>query len=226
MVYRRITGYGLIVTLVFMFSACNKQENPPAIKGPEYFPYSAGNERIFQVDSFLHSTLNDDIIHVPLLMKERVVQVFRNGEGEEALRIERWFSRDTGKTYTLHGVLSAGLKEDHVWWNEENRRFVKLSFPVRLNKSWNGNAYNAMGRRDYRYTAVESPFENGRMLFSDALLVQMQADSNFIERAFEREVYANDVGLVYRESIQLERQPGSVMANGHEAYFRLISFSR
>ena len=216
-----LTGFLFITT-----NSCRREEPAPDINGAAYFPYRPGEERIYRVDSFLHSSLADSVEYRYRLMKEKVVSDQADLQGVMVNRIERWFSSDSGRTYSFHSLATCSRRADHAWWMEENRTWVKLSFPVRQNRSWDGNAYNAGGIRDFRYTRIRGPFNNGVKISPATIEVQMQADSSFINRYIEKEVYAEGLGMVYRESVRLDFQPGVDMANGHEAYIRLLSIRR
>lgn len=218
----------LILTGLALFNAvsCQREASSPDINGPAYFPYRPGEERTYRIDSFLHSSLADSVEYRYRIMKEKVVSDQADVQGVMVNRIERWISADSGRTYAFHGLVTCSRRADHAWWMEENRTWVKLSFPVRQNRSWDGNAYNGGGIKDFRYARIRGPFNTGIQVFPSTLEVLMRADSSFINRNIEKEVYAEDLGMVYRESVQLEFQPGASMANGHEAYIRLISIRR
>jgi hypothetical protein len=224
-----VMRFCLLIFSVFallLLESCRREEPAPDINGAAYFPYRPGEERIYRVDSFLHSSLADSVEYRYRLMKEKVVSDEADLQGVMVNRIERWFSSDSGRTYFFHSLATCSRRADHAWWMEENRTWVKLSFPVRQNRSWDGNAYNAGGIRDFRYTRIRGAFNNGVQTFPATIEVQIQADSSFINRYIEKEVYAEDLGMVYRESVRLDFQPGADQANGHEAYIRLLSIRR
>ena len=222
----RFSLFMLSSLLLLLAASCRREEAAPDIDGAAYFPYRPGEERTYRIDSFLHSSLADSVEYRYRIMKEKVVSDQADLQGVMVNRIERWISADSGRTYAFHSLATCSRRADHAWWMEENRTWVKLSFPVRQNRSWDGNAYNAGGIRDFRYTRIRGAFNNGVQVFPQTIEVQMQADSSFINRYIEKEVYAEGLGMVYRESVQLDFQPGANMANGHEAYIRLMSIRR
>ena len=88
---------------------------------------------------------------------------------------------------------------------EEDVRFTKLSFPVKENATWNGNALNTLGEWNYTYDYINQSETINITHFDNVLLVVQKNDkNNAIHREYYIEKYAKDVGLVYREIKDLE----------------------
>ena len=89
---------------------------------------------------------------------------------------------------------------------EEDVRFTKLSFPVKENATWNGNALNTIGELNYTYDYINQSETINTTHFDNVLLVVQKDDKgkNAINREYYIEKYAKDVGLVYREIKDLE----------------------
>jgi hypothetical protein len=84
---------------------------------------------------------------------------------------------------------------------EEDIRFTKLVFPVKVDLDWNGNANNTIGKWDYKYVYVDRAEVINNVAFDKVLFVEQKDDKskNVIHRQYYIEKYANDIGLVYRE---------------------------
>jgi hypothetical protein len=102
----------------------------------------------------------------------------------------------------------------------------KLIFPVRNGATWFGN--RAVDTTDpnlrqfsgwvYRYSNFQQPYNNGRLNFDYTVTVTAVNDSlnnpetmptAYAERNFMREVYAYEVGIVYREYTYWTYDPGN-----------------
>jgi hypothetical protein len=101
---------------------------------------------------------------------------------------------------------------------------LKLVFPVKLNTRWYGNSYIPAGFNvdlqwfqdwDYKYVNVSEPYNNGNINFENTVTVN-QVDitegapdeaNEYSARTFAKEVYAKNVGLVYRELTRWVYQP-------------------
>ena len=99
-----------------------------------------------------------------------------------------------------------------------------LSYPVREKRNWNGNALNNLDPQTFTYGSIRSVYNNGWLSAERAVRVNRQADSNFLYRISEYEWYGKDLGLMYRQYINLEKQPGDRVADGVEVYMRLKAF--
>jgi hypothetical protein len=110
---------------------------------------------------------------------------------------------------------SARIENDQLIQSEGNTLFVKLLFPASTGLSWNGNQFNNLrnngnlfngsGSESYRITAYDLPFEIGSMMYPKTLIV---VQNNFVDAIVgedqRQEIYVRDIGLVYKEVIQLE----------------------
>ena len=90
---------------------------------------------------------------------------------------------------------------------EENVRFVKLVFPIKKSKSWNGNAQNTNIEMDYKYSFVDQFKTIAGLTFDSTLEVEQQNRLDLIYDNYSVEQYAKNVGLVYKKVILVESQP-------------------
>jgi hypothetical protein len=84
---------------------------------------------------------------------------------------------------------------------EENVRLIKLSFPVKTDAYWNGNAQNTIGEWNYKYNYIDNTETVNGTLFEKVLFVEQKDDKlkNVIHRQYYIEKYAKNIGLIYRE---------------------------
>jgi hypothetical protein len=76
-------------------------------------------------------------------------------------------------------------------------------FPVDRNKTWDGNAYNTIGAWDYKL--VDANIKRtiaGKGFDSTAQVLQINK-INVIEKKYYMEIFAKNVGLVYKEVIDV-----------------------
>jgi hypothetical protein len=83
---------------------------------------------------------------------------------------------------------------------EENIRYIKLSFPVRLNATWNGTAAaDTNGAHNYKYEYVDQAATLGGTPFAKTLKVNQLYLSTAISFQNYEERYARGVGMIYKE---------------------------
>lgn len=217
----RLMAWG---SLLLLASCRETVELPPTFSGPEFFTYDSGQLRIYEVDSFIHSSQADSVQYRSILFRELATGWIPNNDGSMSLRMERSVSSDTGKTWQMNKIFSVQPRSTHAEWWEDNRRTIVLSYPVREKRNWNGNALNNLDPQTFTYGSIRSGYNNGWLSAERAVRVNRQADSNFLYRISEYEWYGKDLGLMYRQYINLEKQPGNRVADGVEVYMRLKAF--
>jgi hypothetical protein len=206
----------LIAAVILLLASCKKDgEDFIPDFGYDYYPDLLGSYVVYDVDS----TTWDDFFRPPLVtnrkfqVKERVESYFVDNQGRDAVRIER-FERDSVEgPWELKRAYFFVKSKTNVERVEENLRFVKMVFPPRVNTRWKGNKFiNPVGNNayladwEYRITAAsEAQTINGVNLPSTVSILLRDRESQ-IQKVFAREVYAEGVGLVYQEWMNLEAQ--------------------
>jgi hypothetical protein len=189
---------------MLLAASCGKDEFTIADIGSNYFPLRTGYYQTYNISETIYSEVAPP--------ENRTYQ----------LRVEVADSlpntHDGGYTYVLHRSTRTGeqsLWQDLDTWsvrrsdrelvvNEGNRSFLKLAFPVRRSNAWNGNKYNNLDEDRYEILTLDEPFSASGITFEQALTVQQENNEDLIVFQDKREeVYAREVGLIYKETIQL-----------------------
>jgi hypothetical protein len=92
---------------------------------------------------------------------------------------------------------------------ENNRKYIKLVFPVEENKTWNGNVMNTYPSDDYTMKNVAKSYTVNGHYFPTTLKVVQSDDSSYVNADQRYEVYAKGVGLIdkYENTILLCSDP-------------------
>lgn len=205
--------FAYILLLLLTLAACKKETLDYKLFGKEYFPLQTGKYIIYSVDSiyFYDVTMTSDTFHYQLM--EMVDSTITDAFGNVTYVIKRYVRPDDASDWTLKRVWSAMLYSDRAEKQEENLRFIKLHFPVILNKSWRGNAYIPVDsvhiyKPDwvYTYKTMDTTLNLNQQVLDSCIVVQQLNDQNQIEKHIEREIYQKGTGLVYKESIHVGRQ--------------------
>lgn len=201
--------------LIVISPGCKKSSTAPLETDTSYFPLSSGKYIIYDVDSIVMSNFFDttDTAHYQIM--EQVDTAYSDASNHEAFKIIRSRRNDVSDDWIVTDIWSANLTENTAEKVEENLRFVKMSFPVLLNKTWKGNSYiNTdsplvyLSDWDYEYTAVNVPLQVDAALFDSVVTVTQHDDENAIQKIVYLEKYAKNIGMVYKEEQNIETQPG------------------
>lgn len=197
---RKIVGYGFLV--LWLFASCTSQDDPKTLAselGYDYVPMGLGKAWIYQVDSTVYSQIHGDpdtTYHYQL--KVVMDGSWTNAAGEPGWRIRRMV-RDSDSAAWVNADIWGWVQTKKAFQaTEENLMYVKLIFPFQSGQSWNGNQYNALKPWNYHYENIGQPMTVGGKSYPKTTTVVQADDSNFVYRTFAREIYAQNVGMIYK----------------------------
>ncbi len=206
----------LLLFLLLALGACKKK----TLKGPDlgygYFPTNIGHWVSYEVDSIYHDSALalHDTFHFQI--KEVFESSYTDNEGRDARRIVRYKRSDSTKEWKIKDVWYGIRTREHAEKVEENIRYLKMSFPVDENTTWNGNAANTLEEWEYSYEAVHEEATIGAATFDSTVTVEQRNNINLVETQTASESYAKGVGLVHRTLIDLETYVSGEIKRGLE----------
>lgn len=189
-----------------MAASCKKDSSPAPDFGYDYYPVTAGSWIIYDVDSTFYNLFTHQTEFYSFQVKEHIDSILPDNAERAMVRIKRYYRNNSSESWTIGRVWYAVKTKERVERTEENVKFVKLIFPVRKNKTWNGNAMNSEGELTYKFTSVHTPSTIGGSTFDSTATVLQQADSNLIQKKYKTETYAKHVGLIYKEYVDVSVQ--------------------
>ncbi len=200
-----------IFVVIGLFFSCKKEEKE--IKKPKpgynYAGLTVGKYIIYNVDSTFYNVPFNIIETHQFQLKEWIESKYTDASGNEAYRIVR-FKKDTAISpdWVHQVVWNATINTSNFQKVEDNIRFVKLTFPIKQNKVWNGNSMNTLAAWDYEYTSIHQPETIGAVPFDSVTTVTQFDDENeiLIQRQLYKEKYAANIGLVYKQIIDIKKE--------------------
>ena len=200
------------VVLVCGIVSCKKDQVTGLDMGYNYFPNQVGRYVVYNVDSFFYAN-STHIETFKFQLKEKIQSVYLDNQNRPTLRLERSVKHfnDTVSYGAMPWILRNVWAENRTATTaekvEENVRFVKLIFAVTKDKSWNGNAQNINEEIDYKYSFVDQTKIIGGNTFDSTLEVEQQNHLDLISQQYYVEQYAKNVGMVYKQVIDVNSQP-------------------
>jgi len=219
-----IISAGMI--LFFMLSSCKKDEVIHTA-GPayQYVPTDTGRWILYDVDSTFYSVLTTPpATRFIFQILERIDSTYIDNQGRPTQRLERFRRDSVGAPWQPSvSVWNSTLTLSAYERDEENIRFIKLGFPINLNTTWNGNAYNTLDVDEYSYDDIHAPYTLGTFNFDSTLIVLRGQPPNAIERKNGKEIFANHIGMVYKEYYDLDIQQFTD-TNGAKYFYTMVSY--
>jgi len=207
----KIEKYIFLFLLASIILVSCKKDSPVTTDfGYNYFPTDVKRYIIYDVDSIVHNDFTSTIDTFKYQVKEYIASTFIDNSGRNTLRIERYkkYYNDTipysSMPWTLTNVWSANRTNTTAEKVEENERYIKLAFPVEKGETWNGNSFNTLGEEDYTYNDVNTKRTIGNISSDSTLLVIQQNVENLIEKQYYTEIYAKNIGMVYKQIIDVQ----------------------
>lgn len=230
---------------VWVYS-CNKAY-PPLPLYSEYSPLESGKFIVYAVDSIFYTETSENDTAKWQVM-ESVTDTFTDLEADIAWKIERFKRADEISTWQYDATWVAKSSPLGLERVENNLRFLRLVFPPSPGKQWQGHSFlgaledipvseqcNKMTFLEdwvYTYEAVHQPYDTDSFYFDSTLTVIQNGEQNLISFNKSTEVYALNVGLVFRRFDHFTTQqicdncPWSEKTEcGYSVEYRLLSYN-
>ena len=195
---------------VFLCS-CHKKNNLKEVDfGYDYYPLEIGKFVVYNVDSIVYNEFTFKAKTYKYQIKEKIEGQFIDSEGKVAFRLARYIKKyDSSKVYSvlpwvIKDVWQVNASKTSIEVVEENVRFTKLIFPIKISETWNGNSKNYLEEWDYKYTYTNNGEKIGSIYFENVLLVTQKSFRPKILWQKYLEKYSKNVGLVYKEVIDIK----------------------
>jgi hypothetical protein len=209
-----INRYLLILIITIFICSCDNRNAEPVYTGLDYFPVEQGNWIIYDVDSTVYDDFLGEVFNFKYQVKEVQELIFTGDSGEETMRLERFWRRNDDDNWGIKNVWTARIHDQRALKTEENITYVKLSFPVKNNKSWDGNAFNSRSSQPYRITDIHQQRQYGELLFDSTLRVLQKEFITLIGEEFQYEVYGHGIGLIEKHYTELQKEIDGTIRRG------------
>ncbi|MCB9169214.1 MAG: hypothetical protein H6594_02560 [Flavobacteriales bacterium] len=184
---------------VILVGGCRKEDaNGPVDLGHGYFPTDVGHWVEYDVDTAWLNE-NDQISgHRYYHLRELLESAFTDAEGRTAQRIERYVLDSLGD-WVIHDVWAQTRSATAAERTEENRRYLKLTFPTHNGEYWDLNVYNTQEPIEVEFQDVDQPWSANGLHFDSTVTVRSTFLNNLVDTLIYIERYAKHAGLVYRQ---------------------------
>lgn len=188
----------IALVAISAISCDSSDENPPFDTGKDYFPLKKGNFQIYDVTSIEYTLGVPETLRYEL--KITITDSFPNPEGNYTYILYRSKRNEGASEFSYLDTWSARMDTREIVMNEENTTFFKIKLPVSKGDEWDGNLYNNKGEDTYTMEDVKIPFDVNGATFDDCIVINQNDNQDFVVTLDQRkEVYARDIGLVYKE---------------------------
>ncbi|MCC9135287.1 hypothetical protein ACFSKU_11855 [Pontibacter silvestris] len=228
----------LLAFVAAVFEGCTESsiEPDPQFFGYEYYPIAVGDYKIYEVTDTKYQ--NNVGVTEHFQLRERVDTSFLDQTNTLSYKIIRSIRQDANSNWLDDSVMVVTKSDNSLILMKDNRKRIKLIFPVENGKQWNADAFNANeaeSKDEFYYSDVAQPFTvNDQPYDTTVTVVQGIPANNIVKLDDKKEVYAKNIGMVYRlfkrlsycnqtESSECDLGSGYII-DGHERQEVLISY--
>lgn len=226
---RFIPLVGCFFWLCVLWAGCSKQSETLSLPVPaEYYPLATGHVYTYRLDSSIAPYSGTDFVVHSYLAKDSIADTIRDNQDRLSYRVYR-FVTDTLRLLPWQPVGTYYITPtDHAIevMDENNLRFIKLKEPIRDDFNWQGNSYidtrsagspfQYLDGWSYTYQNVGQSYAGINQLYDNTITILQDDETapdvpfdpnNYQQRNYSVEVYAQGIGLVYKEFLHWTWQP-------------------
>ncbi len=231
--------FSIILTLA-IFSSCQKQVVPAEEinLGKDFVKFEEGHFVEYQVDSVHYDPFSKTTDTVTYFIKDVVGTSFADNQGRNSFIVNRYKRYNETESWLDESTYYVTQTSFNLEWVENNRRFIKLIFPTKLNTTWNGNKLillDDLYKPDwkYKYTLIDVPINTGLIYYDKSLTVLHRDEAlgslattgiydpnQYSGYNYSTETYAKNVGLVYKETTTWVNQTAQHYKDGYTIIMR------
>jgi len=143
------------------------------------------------------------------------------------------YYKDSLTDWTIRNVWSQLLTSASAYRSEDNVSYHKLAFPINTSIKWDGNDMNTNDEELYSYEDIHSASTVSSLSYNsvtttldfDSTITVLQIDELlFIGRTYGKEIYAENVGLIFKERDELSFNGVGQVSSGTEYKMTAVDF--
>lgn len=216
---KNVTYSILIILLIAV--ACKPKPTEVEDFMYEYFPVEVGTWVTYDVIDTRYDVQTSSETYQ---LKEIIDSEIKDAQDRPALRIARYWRKNDNDPWEIKDIWVSTRTTSMAEKVEENVRYVKLVFPVRSYQTWDGNVYNTKPEWEYFYDSIGNSRIINNIDFDETVKVVQIENFNLIQEQDAYEIYAKDIGLIYRKLIDIDYSTSNKV--GRELYQTVTGYGK
>ena len=189
-----------IAALMTMVEGCREKTvlpNKIVYLGREYFPVAKGRYAEYKIETTAFNKLAPDTLtKQSYYQKEKTVDFEVTSLGDTIWRVEVYTKVDSLGVYSLRSQQAIKILKNKVLNVTNNLAKTVLLYPFRVGQVWNADEYNENSASGAMSKVLSVGHLMAGGMHTDAVVtVELQKDSNCLERVKSYEYYAKGTGL-------------------------------
>lgn len=232
--YRSLFILAAILSIAFV--SCKKTNDAtPFVSYRSYTNLKPGKYIVYALDSTITRSFGTSFVISSNIIKDSVAEEIIDNQNRQSFKVFRFRLDPVHNTWAPINTFYYTPTDNSLEYVENNLRYIKLVSPVTEGKSWFGNMYlnskvfhgnSFYPEWNFYYKDVNQPKTVGNFDFANTITV-VQYDSadnkpfypygfNTYDKGYE--IYADSIGLVYRDVMSWEYQSSTAITNCVHTY--------
>jgi len=190
---------GWLFLMCLLLISCKKEVETPMGLGYRYYPTTLKHYYIYQTDSVyvdckfgVRDTFRFETLEI-------YDTLFQDALGRDAIRIEVYKRNVGANDWGVPRIYHTNTFPTRAERTEENIRFVKLIFPIVEGAEWDINDFNFLDEKIAILKNTHQSFMSNNVQYDSTVTSLLQDEENLLDKNYEVEIYALDIGLIYQE---------------------------
>ncbi|MCS7027375.1 MAG: hypothetical protein NZ519_01295 [Bacteroidia bacterium] len=199
----------MILCIVFFLSCNKKIDNPGLVSTYVYYPISENKTyKYYVVDSITEGFAPAVLTVFRYYLIETFREIQKDAKNRPIRRFENeyvFIDSPTGHTakdfYSIFDSIRVGYDyqdKNVVERTLENIRYIILKTPFVSGASWDGNAYNILGKKMYRITTLDTLVNTPAGIYSGMRVLESNKD-NIAGLDYSQAIYVKHIGKIAKE---------------------------
>ncbi len=195
--------------LLLVVNSCKLQNIDPETVdlGYDYYPLEIGRYIIYDEHDVIYDPVKPKVVDTFYQVKEVISSSYRDGS-EEKFLVYHYAKKTTQADWPLQpdSVWTVSNTTNQLIRTENNVAYIKLVFPVKEGKTWNGNAKNTAAEftssdKFYKMTNLNKSYTapNG-MVYDKTLKLTIANQSDpIVSKDIRYDLYARGIGFIKKD---------------------------
>lgn len=205
----------LLLIFVTVWLSCRKKlDNPGLVPVSTYYPISENRTyKYYVVDSITEGYAPAVLTVFRYYLTETFKETQTDTKGRPVTRFENeyiFIDSPTGHTasafYSSFDSMRVGYDyqdKNTVERTLENIKYVILKNPLTTDATWDGNAYNTLGKKMYRITTMDTLVNTPAGTYSGMRVLESNKD-NIAGLDYSQVIYVKNIGKIAKETKVIE----------------------
>ena len=238
-----LSGLSVVAICFVALFSCKKVNNSNTDPTRNYFPLTFGKYITYAVDSVYY--IDSARYEIKSQLKYTITDTFTDSKKKLNYIMNVYYRPYDGAIWQNNSVIFLQPTATGLLCFQDQNEYIKLMFPIANSFSWLGNQYVNVADPDlayfanwnYTYSNLHLSYFNGIVNFDNTVTCNEDDESNnylYVDsqvnssRTYAKEVYAYNVGMIYKEWTHWDHYvtiPVAPYKNGYTVIMQAIDYN-